>query len=354
MEEFQIDGFRFDGITSMLFTHHGLNYGFTGNYDEYFNSALDIDSWCYLTLANFLLQNFKDRKISIAEDVSGFPGLCRPISEGGTGFDYRLNMYIPDMWIKIIKTNNWKISHIIHSLKNKRKFEKVINYCESHDQALVGDKTIAMRLFSHEIYTNMSIINKETHNIFRSIFLHKFIRFITLFFGDGYMNFMGNEFGHPEWIDFPRKGNNWSYKYCRRQWSLKNDNNLRYKFLDHFDKQMLILDEKYFFLGEEEFYFFTNHEENKIFFLERDHLLLVFNLNEEVSYEKYDVECFFKENERLRIVFDSDRKDFGGHGRLDDAYGIDFLVREKVKEGKNGVFTVYLPSLCFFVMELVN
>lgn len=176
IDVYKIDGYRFDGITSLLYKNHGIAHNFTGNYDEYFGENLDIASWCYLTFANFLIKNQGREKITIAEDVSGFPGLCRPISEGGTGFDFRLNMYIPDMWIKIIKTGNWDINDFIHNLKNKRNFEKVINYCESHDQALVGDKTISMRLFDGEIYTNMSVFNKETNRIFKGIFYHKFIR----------------------------------------------------------------------------------------------------------------------------------------------------------------------------------
>jgi|TARA_B110001450_G_scaffold246123_1_gene259899 1,4-alpha-glucan branching enzyme len=56
--------------------------------------------------------------------------------------------------------------------------------------------------------------------------------------GDAYLNFMGNEFGHPEWIDFPREGNNNSYHYCRRQWSLFDNQDLRYSQLGEWDKAM--------------------------------------------------------------------------------------------------------------------
>jgi 1,4-alpha-glucan branching enzyme len=161
-------------------------------------------------LSNHIVHTINPDAIMIAEDVSGMPTLCRTVEEGGIGFDFRLNMYIPDMWIKLIKETkdeDWNMGHISHAMTNRRRFEKCVGYCESHDQAIVGDKTIAMWLFDADIYTGMSHIEGQASSlrVDRGMALHKMIRLITLSLaGDAYLNFMGNEFGHPEWIDFPR------------------------------------------------------------------------------------------------------------------------------------------------------
>lgn len=210
MDEYRVDGFRFDGVTSMLYTHHGISYAFTGDYHEYFsNSNVDLDCAVYLMLANLVIHGLKQDAITIAEDVSGIPGLGYKVEEGGLGFDYRLQMAVADNWIKMLKEQSdqdWSMSGLVETLTNQRHDEKVISYCESHDQALVGDKTIAMWLFDEQIYTNMSVeSNEETIKVFRGMALHKLIRLLTMSLsGQGYLNFMGNEFGHPQWIDFPR------------------------------------------------------------------------------------------------------------------------------------------------------
>ncbi|GLD67396.1 1,4-alpha-glucan-branching enzyme [Lates japonicus] len=100
MEEYRFDGFRFDGITSMLYHHHGIGTGFSGDYSEYFGLQVDEDSLVYLMLANHILHTLYPDCITIAEDVSGMPALCRGVEEGGLGFDYRLAMAIPDKWIQ--------------------------------------------------------------------------------------------------------------------------------------------------------------------------------------------------------------------------------------------------------------
>ena len=97
----------------------------------------------------------------------------------------------------------------------------------------------------------MSVLAPETPTVFRGIALHKMIRLLTFSLGSqGYLNFMGNEFGHPEWIDFPRKGNNWSYHHCRRRWDLADRTDLRYHHLLNFDKAMLKLDSTYKILSD--------------------------------------------------------------------------------------------------------
>jgi len=253
IDEYKFDGFRYDGVSSMIYHDHAIDRGFSGDYSDYFGMHIDYESIVYLMLANDMLKKNYPNLTLISEDVSGMPGMCRPVSEGGFGFDYRLAMAIPDMWIKLLKEekdDNWNMGHIVHTLTNRRYGEKCIAYAESHDQALVGDKSISMWLMNSEIYTNMSVLSPNTTVIDRGIALHKMIRLITCSLGgEAYLNFIGNEFGHPEWLDFPREGNNYSYLHARRQFNLAYDQLLRYKFLCYFDESMNKLEEKYCWLN---------------------------------------------------------------------------------------------------------
>ncbi|MDR2903767.1 MAG: 1,4-alpha-glucan-branching enzyme, partial [Clostridiales bacterium] len=243
LDEYHFDGFRFDGVTSMLYHDHALGTSFD-HYDKYFNMNTDVEAITYLQFASELTKEVKKGAIMIAEDMSGMPGMCLPIEAGGIGFDYRLAMGMPDFWIKTIsksRDEDWNLSHLWHEMTQRRPMEKAIGYCESHDQALVGDKTIIFWLADQEMYWGME---KSSNNyvVDRAVALHKMIRLITCSVaGEGYLNFMGNEFGHPEWVDFPREGNGWSYKYARRQWHLADDENLRYQYLLDFDRAMLAL-----------------------------------------------------------------------------------------------------------------
>lgn len=241
LEEFHFDGFRFDGVTSMIYLDHGLGKAFS-SYDDYYNGNQDTNAITYLTLANLLIHEINPNAITIAEEMSGMPGLALPVKDGGIGFDYRMAMGIPDYWIKLIKEKKdeqWLPSSIFYELTNRRRDEKTVSYCESHDQALVGDKTIIFRLADQAMYWHMEITDHD-FAIERAMALHKMIRLVTLGTINGaYLNFMGNEFGHPEWIDFPREGNGWSYKYARRQWSLVDREELKYRFLNAFDNAML-------------------------------------------------------------------------------------------------------------------
>ena len=242
MTEYHFDGFRFDGVTSMLYHDHGLGTDFNSN-DKYFSYNTHTEAVTYLQLANELIRQVNPKAVTIAEDMSGMPGMALPIEDGGIGFDYRLGMGLPDMWIRAVKGQDefWDINKMWGEMCLRRPGENTIAYVESHDQALVGDKTMIFRLADAAMYTDM---NKDCHNmvIDRAIALHKMIRLFTLAAGgEGYLNFMGNEFGHPEWIDFPREGNGWSFHYCRRQWSLKNNDNLKYQWLNDFDENMVKL-----------------------------------------------------------------------------------------------------------------
>uniref|UniRef100_A0A9L0JKT2 1,4-alpha-glucan branching enzyme n=1 Tax=Equus asinus TaxID=9793 RepID=A0A9L0JKT2_EQUAS len=313
LEEYGFDGFRFDGVTSMLYHHHGIGASFSGDYHEYFGLQVDEDALTYLMLANHLVHTLYPDSITIAEDVSGMPALCSPISQGGGGFDYRLAMAIPDKWIQVrlyvIKED------CTHGAKMLTATLKCIAYAESHDQALVGDKSLAFWLMDAEMYTNMSVLTPFTPVIDRGIQLHKMIRLIThALGGEGYLNFMGNEFGHPEWLDFPRKGNNESYHYARRQFHLTDDDLLRYKFLNNFDRDMNKLEERCGWLSAPQAFVSEKHEGNKVIAFERAALLFIFNFHPSKSYTNYRVGTTLR---TFKIVLDSDAAEYGGHQRLD-------------------------------------
>lgn len=289
--EYGFDGFRFDGVTSMLYHSRGIGQGFSGHYDEYFGMNVDTEALVYLMLANEVLHTNSENCITIAEDVSGMPASCRPVNEAGIGFDYRLGMAIPDKWIKLLKEykdEDWNIGNIVHTLTNRRWMEGTVAYAESHDQALVGDKTIAFWLMDAAMYTHMSTISDHNPVIERGLALHCMIRLVThALGGEAYLNFMGNEFGHPEWLDFPRAGNNSSYHYARRQWHLVDDELLKYKFLNNFDRDMNLLEEKYGWLHANPAYVSAKHEGDKVIVAERAGLLFVFNFHPNKSFTDY-------------------------------------------------------------------
>ncbi|MFW5656171.1 MAG: alpha amylase C-terminal domain-containing protein [Bacteroidota bacterium] len=341
MEEYHFDGFRFDGVTSMIYYDHGLEKAFT-SYDSYFDGGQDEDALTYLTLANKLIHSVNPDAISVAEEVSGMPGLAAPVEWGGQGFDFRLAMGTPDYWIKIIKEKSddaWNMTEMFHELSSHRADEKTIGYAESHDQALVGDKTIIFRLIDKEMYWHM---NKDSENLLidRGIALHKMIRLITAATaGGGYLNFMGNEFGHPEWIDFPREGNNWSYKYARRQWSLVDNENLRYQHLAAFDKAMVdMLKHEQHFQWQWCHKINDNSHDNVLAFTRGD-LLFVFNFHPTNSYTDYGL---FTQAGKYHLLLNSDRPDFGGFNRIDES--ITYFTEKTGKIKSPTILKLYLPS----------
>ncbi|RDX89785.1 1,4-alpha-glucan-branching enzyme 1, chloroplastic/amyloplastic, partial [Mucuna pruriens] len=331
LDEYKFDGFRFDGVTSMMYTHHGLEVSFTGNYNEYFGFATDVDAVIYLMLANDVIHGLFPEAITVGEDVSGMPTFCLPTQDGGVGFDYRLQMAIADKWIEILKKNDqdWKMADIVHTLTNRRWLEKCVSYAESHDQALVGDKTIAFWLMDKDMYDFMALDRPSTPLVDRGIALHKMIRLITMGLGgEGYLNFMGNEFGHPEWIDFPRgdqhlpsgkviPGNNYSYDKCRRRFDLGDADYLRYRGMQEFDQAMQHLEEKFGFMTAEHQYISRKNEGDKMIVFERGNLVFVFNFHWTNSYSDYRVGCLAPG--KYKIVLDSDEALFGGFNRLNHA-----------------------------------
>lgn len=311
LEEYGFDGFRFDGVTSMLYNNHGIGTEFSVQ-NDYFGDNVNNDAVTYLQLANCLIHQLDNEYITIAEDVSGMPGLCSSIEDGGIGFDYRLGMGLPDFWIKVLKDQPeevWNMHEFFFTMTNRLYNVKTIAYAESHDQALVGDKTIAFRLMDKEMYTSMS---KDVDNIIvdRGIALHKMIRFFTMVLGgEAWLNFMGNEFGHPEWIDFPRLENDWSYRYARRQWSLNDNKMLKYHFMSDFDRSMLKFVKDSNILSSEPAWLLKADEENKTIVFERNNLIFVFNWGSK-SMADYMIEV--KDTGDYQIVFSTDNKEFGG------------------------------------------
>ncbi|ODO09900.1 1,4-alpha-glucan-branching enzyme [Cryptococcus amylolentus CBS 6273] len=352
MDTFMFDGFRFDGVTSMMYKHHGIGTGFSGGYHEYFGEGVDTEAMVYLMLANAMLHEVYPHIITIAEDVSGMPTLCRPVAEGGVGFDYRLSMAIPDMWIKLLKEKSddeWDIGNICHTLTNRRHQEKSVAYAESHDQALVGDKTLAFWLMDKEMYENMSDFSPLTPVIDRGLALHKMIRFLVhTLGGEAYLNFEGNEFGHPEWMDFPREGNNNSFSHARRQFNLVDDKNLRYKYLYDFDLVMNNLESHFKWLSAPQAYISLKHEGDKVIVFERAGLLFIFNFHPTQSFVDYRVGV--EASGVYKVVLTSDDKRFGGHARVD--VNSKYHTTASEWNGRKNWLQVYAPSRTVLVLGL--
>ncbi len=350
LEEFHFDGYRFDGVTSMLYYSHGLGESF-GGYGDYFNGHEDDEAIAYLTLANLLIHEVKPTAITIAEEVSGMPGLAAPFKDGGYGFDYRMAMNIPDYWIKTIKElkdEDWKPSSMFWETTNRRADEKTISYAESHDQALVGDKTIIFRLIDADMYWHFK---KGDENMIadRGIALHKMIRLLTAStINGGYLNFMGNEFGHPEWIDFPREGNGWSYKYARRQWNLVDNHELCYHYLGDFDESMIKLIRSIRNFQKTPVVEVWHNDGDQILAFSRGDLLFVFNFSPNKSYTDYG---FIVPQGAYKVMLNTDSKLFGGNNFADDTI-THFTNYDPIyeKDGK-GWLMLYIPARSAVVLK---
>ena len=352
IKEFKIDGFRFDCVTSMLFSHHGIDYNFTGNYELYFNEYFNEESAVYLMLANTLIHKLNPEAITIAEDFSRIPGLCRPVEEGGFGFDYKMNMQICDKWkhcLMDLKDEDWNIENIIYTLKNRRYNEKNISYCESHDQSFIGNYSLSSLLFSSERFWNMSKKSPETIVIARGIALHKMIRLLSFALGgEGYLNFMGNEFGCPDSLDFPKKENRFSYSHCRRRWDLCDNKELRYQFLYRWEIIMNILEEIFNFIGSKEEYISTKHEDDKFIVFEKGDLLFIFNFHPVKSFGGYQIGTKWGSNHK--IILDSDEERFMGKGRLKPGHDNFFPCNKKAFNNRPNNIKVDLPARTCMVL----
>jgi 1,4-alpha-glucan branching enzyme len=353
LEEYRFDGFRFDGVTSMLYLSHGMGEAFT-NYGDYYNGRQDDDAIAYLMLANRLIHEVNPHAVTIAEEVSGMPGLATGIGDGGCGFDYRMAMNIPDFWIKTLKENKdeeWRPSAVWWETTNRRADEKTVSYAESHDQALVGDKTLIFRLIDADMYWHMQM-NDPNMTVDRGIALHKMIRLVTATtINGGYLNFMGNEFGHPEWIDFPREGNGWSYKYARRQWHLVDDMHLKYHCLSDFDHAMLALIRSVKNFQATPLQKVWDNDGDQVLAYMRNDLLFAFNFNPHRSFADYG---FLTPAGRYRVVLNTDDTRFGGFGLTDDTLEhtthYDPLFENEGKEW----LKLYLPARTAVVLKRIQ
>ncbi|HRF91964.1 MAG TPA: alpha amylase C-terminal domain-containing protein [Bacteroides graminisolvens] len=350
LEEYSFDGFRFDGVTSMLYFSHGLGEAFV-NYADYYNGHQDDNAICYLTLANDLIHQVKVNAITIAEDVSGMPGIAAKIEDGGYGFDYRMAMNIPDYWIRTIKDKideDWKPSSIFWEVTNRRKNEKTISYAESHDQALVGDKTIIFRLIDADMYWHMQK-GDANYVVNRGIALHKMIRLITAStMNGGYLNFMGNEFGHPEWIDFPREGNGWSCKYARRQWDLVDNKNLLYHAMADFDADMLKLLKGVKSFQTTPVQEIWHNDEDQVLAFQRKDLIFVFNFNPKKSFTDYG---FLVTPGKYMAVLNTDSPLYGGNGLTDDTVEHFTIADPLYAREKKEWLKIYIPARTAVVLK---
>jgi len=350
LEEYKFDGFRFDGVTSMLYYDHGLSRDFI-SYEMYYDGGQDEDAIIYLSLANKLIKMVNPYAISIAEEMSGMPGIGATLDKGGYGFDYRMAMGVPDYWIKLIKElpdEEWNVSELFNELTSKRHDEKTVSYAESHDQAMVGDKTIAFRLMDKEMYYNM---NKQVESLVidRGIALHKMIRLATASTAGGaYLNFMGNEFGHPEWIDFPREGNNWSYKYARRQWNLADDKLLRYHQLGDFDKAMLEIIKNESIYKDNFCKLLAENRNDQILAFERKNLVFVFNFNPTQSFTNYAI---ISKPGKYRVILNTDNPLYGGKGHIDEK--MIYFSEHWGSISSPYQIKLYIPSRSAFVLKLL-
>ncbi|MDR1403883.1 MAG: alpha amylase C-terminal domain-containing protein [Tannerellaceae bacterium] len=353
LDEYKFDGFRFDGVTSMLYYSHGLEESFS-NYGAYYNGRQDGNAITYLTLANQLIHEVNPDAITIAEEVSGMPGLAAKNKDGGYGFDYRMAMNIPDYWIKTIKEKkdeDWRTSSIWWETTNRRADEKTISYAESHDQALVGDKTIIFRLIDANMYWHM-MKDDPNYMVDRGIALHKMIRLVTAStINGGYLNFMGNEFGHPEWIDFPREGNGWSYKYARRQWDLVDNPTLKYAYLGYFDRRMLELIKSVKDFQSTPIQKVWDNDSDQVLAYMRKELLFVFNFNPNRSYDHYG---FLVPIGEYEVVLNTDANCFGGFGLSDDSIHHFTLFDPVYKNEKKEWLKLYIPARSAAVLRKIN
>lgn len=351
LDEYKLDGFRFDGVTSMLYRHHGIGRSFT-TYEDYFDDSIDEDALIYLTLANRLIHEIRPDALTIAEDMSGMPGLAVPVLSGGMGFDGRFAMGIPDYWIRLIKDmadEDWPMGTLWHELTNRRADEKTISYAESHDQALVGDQTLIFRLIGERMYDHMSVDDDDL-SVDRGLALHKMIRLITFAAaGYGYLNFMGNEFGHPEWIDFPREGNHWSFRFARRQWGLACDKGLKYHFLAKFDKDMLDMGKAHRLLEYPGPALSKDNDADKIIIFTRGALLFAFNFHPSASFFDYRFEA---RPGKYKMILNTDAKTYGGHGRIAESQE-HFTLYQENEDFVSNRLSLYLPSRSGIVLQLL-
>lgn len=347
MEEFRIDGFRFDAVGNMLYIDHGVNDSFShvGRcfYGKDGQPREDVYGELYLCLANDLIHNMDEHAITIAEEFSGMPGLTCSPAEGGLGFDYRFAMGIPDFWAKAIE-NPKDMGSMWYEMTNHRPYDRTISYVECHDQCINGDDAMIWRLLGDSMYRYMGA-SSETWNISRGLAFYRLMRLLTLTAADaGYLNFMGNEFGHPEWLD--------AEEHAHRQWHLADQPDLKYASLAAWDKaQLNILVGQHLddFLQQPMFRFI--HEDMRLLAFERGHLLFVFNFHETEPRENL---LFAVTPGKYIEILSSDQKKFGGHGNLEITEPPLEHFTTPLPHRPEGDINLYIPPMVALVLLRTN
>jgi 1,4-alpha-glucan branching enzyme len=275
LEEFRVDGFRFDAVGNMIYADHGVDDDFSHVGRCFYGGnglpRADENGELYLCLANALIRRIRPQALSIAEEFSGMPGLTCPPKEGGLGFDYRFAMGIPDYWEKCIESPR-DMGSLWYETTNHRPYDRTVSYVECHDQCINGHDAMIWRLIGKDMYDYMAVFT-DNWNTSRGLAFYRLMRLVTLCTADaGYLNFMGDEFGHPEWLDDESR--------AHRQWHLAGRADLKYAGLAAWDRaQMTLVAGRLPDFQQQPLFRFI-HEDDRILAFERGRLLFVFNFHE--------------------------------------------------------------------------
>ncbi|KAG8075748.1 hypothetical protein GUJ93_ZPchr0006g43795 [Zizania palustris] len=345
--EYHIDGFQFHSLSSMLYTHNGFST-FTGAMEEYCNQYVDKDALIYLILANEMLHELHPDIITIAEDATFYPGLCEPTTQGGLGFDYWVNLSIPEMWLwhlENVPGQEWSMNKIMKVLISKNC--NMLSYVENHNQSISGRKSFAEIILHKEKCSNNSV---SDDGIFRACSLLKIIKLLTFSTSGGaYLNFIGNEFAHPKRIEFPMSGNDYSFGLANRQWELLEKG--VHKHIFNFDKDLMSLDgkERLILRGSPN----IHHCDDTSMFISftRGPFLFVFNFNPDATSGLYSVGV--DEAGEYQLILNTDETKYGGRGELKSNQYMKRTSDNRVGGCRNSL-ELALPSRSAHVYKLVR
>ncbi|CAL5392773.1 unnamed protein product [Camellia sinensis] len=347
--EYQIDGFQFHSLASMIYTHNGFA-SFTGDMEEYCNQYVDKDALIYLILANEILHALHPSIITIAEDATLYPGLSEPTSLGGLGFDYFVNLSASEMWSSLLENvpdSDWSMSKIVSTLVgNRHSADKMLLYAENHNQSISGGRSFAEILFGE----TMEHASDKRALLFRGCSLHKMIRLITFTIGGhAYLNFMGNEFGHPKRVEFPMESNNFSFSLANRRWDLL-ENGVHSELL-YFDKDMMNMDENERILSRGLPNIHHVNDTTMVTSYSRGPLLFIFNFHPTTSYENYSVGV--EEAGEYQVILNTDEKKYGGQALIAQDQYIQRTISKRI-DGLRNCLVVPLPYRSAQVYKLTR
>lgn len=350
VEEYRIDGFQFHSLSSMMYTHNGFAT-FTGELEEYCNQYVDRDALMYLILANDILHALHPNIITIAEDATYYPGLCEATSQGGLGFDYYVNLSASEMWLSFLEKvpdNEWSMSKIVTTLMGNRQYtNKMLLYAENHSQSISGGRSFAEILFGGKEDRPA----ESTDSLLRGCSLHKLIRLITFSIGGcAYLNFMGNEFGHPKGVEFPTASNNNSFELANRRWELLNNDGIHHA-LFLFDKDMMKLEQNERVLSRGLPNVHHVKDDTMVISYTRGPVLFIFNFHPTNSYEKYIVGV--EEAGEYQVIMNTDEKNYGGQGMINGDQYVQKTIRKRC-DGLQNCLQVPLPSRTAQVYKLTR